>query len=315
MKAQFKKYHIKTETELQDLLKSHDTLFVFDTCVLLDFFRCTEHTREELKNILEGCAERLYMPYQIGKEFYKNRHNIIPDIDEQIKQLKNKLKGTSNEIKSRFAKGTYFLASLSDKVEHSIERIINNMSVKQKDFHKTIKEEELCEFFESIFDGRVGKKQPITQSEINNYNTRVANGTPPGEKDSENKSKPYGDYIIWLDILNKAETEHKNIVFITSETKSDWFYKSKAGDIIAPRAELLEEFFDKTKQDIHIYNIAKFVEDWHKLNLQDRSPTKVIAELKKMFRVKEPNNSEVQTSKTGPSFESALPDETSNVKI
>ncbi len=314
MRTTFKKYQIKTNKELQDLLQNPDTLFVFDTCVLLDFLRCTDITRDELQNIFNECKEHLYMPYQIGKEFYKNRHNIIPDMDEQIKQLINKLKGASNDIKSRFSKGTYFLASLSDSVDQSIKRLTTSITTKQKKFHKAIKEDEICVFFETVFNGRVGEKNNFSESDIADFNQRVEKGTPPGELDKENKNIPYGDYIIWLDIIAKAKKDHKNIIFITSETKSDWFYKSKSEEIIAPRAELLEEFFNKTGQEIHIYNIAKFVEDWHKLSKQDKVPPKVVAELKRMFRVKEMNNSETPIDKTSNSYESIASSDVPNVK-
>ena len=314
MKTTFKKYQIKTNKELQDLLQNPETLFVFDTCVLLDFLRCTDTTREELQNIFEECKDHLYMPYQIGKEFYKNRHNIIPDIDDQIRQLINKLHGASNDIKARFSKGTYFLASLSDTVEQSIERLTSTITNKQKKFHAEIKENEICAFFENIFTGRVGEKNEFSESDIANFNQRVEKGIPPGELDKENKSSPYGDYIIWLDIVAKAKKDHKNIIFVTSETKSDWFYKSKSEEIIAPRAELLEEFFNKTGQEIHIYNIAKFVEDWHRLNKLDKAPTKVVAELKRMFRLKEVNNSETLVNKINTPYESTTSIDTTTVK-
>ena len=315
MKTTFKKYQIKTNSELQGLLQNPDTLFVFDTCVLLDFLRCTDTTREELQNIFDECKNHLYMPYQIGKEFYKNRHNIVPDIDDQIRQLINKLKGATNDIKSRFSKGTYFLASLSDTVEQSIERLTSTIATKQKKFHAAIKENEICNFFETVFDGRVGKKNEFSESDMANFNQRIENGTPPGELDKENKDVPYGDYIIWLDIMAKAKKDHKNIIFVTSETKSDWFYKSKSEEIIAPRAELLEEFFNETGQEIHIYNIAKFVEDWHKLSKLDKAPTKVVAELKRMFRVKEMNNSETSVNKINLSYESTASVDETNVKV
>lgn len=314
MKNTFKKYHIKSSDELKELLVSSNTLFVFDTCVLLDFFRCTKDTRNELQNIFEQCEDKLYMPYQIGKEFYKNRHNIIPDIDEQVLRLIHKLKGTINEIK-KFSKSTYFLASLVESVNNSISKSIRNISGKQKNFHSTIKEEEICSFFEQVFLNKVGNKRSLTDEQKDDFKNRVSNGTPPGEIDSKNKNFPYGDYIIWLDIIQKSIDTNKDIIFITSETKTDWFYKVKRETIIAPRAELLEEFETKTGRTIHIYNIANFVEDWHRLAKIDKIPSKAISELRRMFNEKEPNNSEVNNKQTEIFESNILSDDTATQNV
>ncbi len=84
---------------------------------------------------------------------------------------------------------------------------------------------------------------------------RYENKIPPGFKDAEKASKgedsyyyfdglrferQYGDLILWKQLLLKASDENvDNIIFITDDSKEDWWYKinSNGNKTIGPLAQ------------------------------------------------------------------------------
>lgn len=87
---------------------------------------------------------------------------------------------------------------------------------------------------------------------------RYDNKIPPGYEDDKEKIgfQKYGDLIIWKQLIDYASEKKKPIVFVTNDTKEDWWEDSDANTI--PRHELIYEFTDKTEQVIWFYNLETF---------------------------------------------------------
>ncbi len=99
------------------------------------------------------------------------------------------------------------------------------------------------------------------------------------DKNKKNGNKEYGDYINWKEIIKKAKQDNKNILFITSEKKEDWFL-IKGGELVKPRPELITEFHNDTDKLIYIYRTDIFfmkAKEVYKINTIDES---VIEEIK-----------------------------------
>ena len=75
MKNRFAEYYKPTEAEVQDLWNT--ATIVFDTNVLLDLYRYDATTRDEVIQIITFYKERLWIPYQVGWEFHRNRKVVI----------------------------------------------------------------------------------------------------------------------------------------------------------------------------------------------------------------------------------------------
>ena len=69
----------------------------------------------------------------------------------------------------------------------------------------------------------------------------------------------YGDFILWKQIMDKSESDKKDIIFVSNDEKEDWRLKCH-GKIIGARKELIKEFESKTGQKILIYNSKLFLE-------------------------------------------------------
>jgi hypothetical protein len=68
---------------------------------------------------------------------------------------------------------------------------------------------------------------------------RKEHSIPPGYMDRK-KDDPAGDYLIWRQLMNKAKERKLPVVFITDDTKED-FYQRYKGKTVAARRELREE--------------------------------------------------------------------------
>jgi PIN domain-containing protein len=79
---------------------------------------------------------------------------------------------------------------------------------------------------------------------------------PPGYKDEQQKqgNRRYGDVVLWFQLLDLAREQKKPLIFITADTKEDWWTKEGR-----PRPELIHEMFLDAKTMFHIYKPAQFV--------------------------------------------------------
>jgi hypothetical protein len=83
---------------------------------------------------------------------------------------------------------------------------------------------------------------------------------PPGYLDLKDKDIPdaYGDCIGWLQLLEIARTEKKNVILVVDDFKEDWWQIERDRQV-GPRPELLQEFCRTTGQRICIYTSENFL--------------------------------------------------------
>lgn len=80
--------HFKLKEE--ELKANWETaLFVFDTNILLNLYRYSDTTREELLNILEKMKDRSWLPNRAVEEYLNNRSSVIA---QQAKAYEEMLK-------------------------------------------------------------------------------------------------------------------------------------------------------------------------------------------------------------------------------
>lgn len=72
------------------------------------------------------------------------------------------------------------------------------------------------------------------------------------------KDEPHGDLLVWREMLAKAATDKKPIIFVTDDRKEDWWLFHK-GKQLGPRTELLRESRDATGQLFWLYLPAQFL--------------------------------------------------------
>lgn len=250
------------------------SIFIIDANVLLNLYRYSEATRQELQNAITSLKGRVFIPHQAASEFLRNRLTVTSDQSKEytnaIKTIKDLVNKISNKDRHPFISDTKLaeLNKLSDSV-------IADLDSQQMSLLDKLSNDEILEFIEVTFKGKTG--QPYNTEKILELisvgENRYASKIPPGYKDvakdsTEDPTRKYGDLFVWLQTIDYAKENNCSVVFITDDKKEDWWLE-QSGRTISPRPELIEEFIEKTEQQFWMYSVSKFIQEAARINRKE----------------------------------------------
>lgn len=290
MKDIFKGFYNPSEELLQKAWNSDETLFVFDTNVLLNLYGYAEQTREDFFELLKTLGNKLWIPFHVGLEYQRRRLEVIRD----EKAIFNKINGNLEKIESVF-RGDFEQLALKrrfPRLHENTEKLNKDISKSISSYKKSVSywddkqpcvrsHDSIREKLNELIHDKVGAP-PESQQWLDELykegNERYENKIPPGYKDwkkSESKEntfsynglkydRQYGDLILWKQLIEKAKSDNvKNVVFVTDDSKEDWWYilESRGKKQIGPHANLQSEIYREAQLDIfHMYNTSTFLE-------------------------------------------------------
>lgn len=270
MKSKLKEYIPQTEKQRQKIWENG--IFVLDANVLLNMCRYSKQSCDELLAIVKTHKDNLWLPYQVGMEFFNNRLAVI----EGVKNGFNQLLANISKIDDAFSRELKFndfrndTAHNLDQLRADIKRFRKNEETKikkwQKEYEDSDKEAILNEILD-LYDGKVGDDYDEAKLEkiYKEGEKRYKENVPPGYADLKEKEKKgnrhlYGDLIWWKQVIDYARDKKRNLVIVTDDKKEDWWYKL-SGKTISPRVELIREFDKETKgQYFLMYKTHQFME-------------------------------------------------------
>lgn len=278
MKNILKEYLEISEQDKNNLW--NESIFVFDTNVLLNMYRFSQKTRDALFSALEKLKDRIWLPYHVVQEYHKNRCEtvyesidkydyIIKESDKFIEECKKSLRLQETEITA---------------LRQYLNNWLNNEKT-QNLLVVTPLNDEILNKLLILFDNKVG--MPYEQDKLDQIKKdailRYENKIPPGYEDAKKingayDNNAYGDLIVWKQILDYAKENSKDVIFITSDQKGDWWFKAH-GKTVGPRYELKKEFMTYTKRIFHLYSMESFLVKYSELYGVD-TDQKVIEEIK-----------------------------------
>ena len=247
-------------------------IFVVDANVVLNLYRYSTETRNELFKALDEIQERIFITNQAAKEFFKNKLGVTA--------------GQAKEYTKTISSINELLTTLSNKNQHPFlpnkelpkfkkyaEELIESLNNERDLLLEKITKDEILEHIEVLFSEKTG--YALEESDLAEIlkegELRYENKIPPGYKDSDkqnenNPSQQYGDLIVWKQIIEHSKTSKKPIIFITDDKKEDWWLQ-QSGQTIGPRPELIEEFTKETdNQKFWMYTVDKFLQESAKLS-------------------------------------------------
>ena len=281
----FEKYELSEDKE-KELWK--DSIVVFDTSALIDFYYYPRETREEIfTKIFPKLEGRLWIPYHVQFEYLKNRNGIIekpiiesynPIKEEKLKELisaKSKILKVSEQIKKDTLRPEKHPFLPQEKIDEFID-FTKEIDTKVNQFEKDLKDEiekqekEIKSLNDDdtilkAFENNLKVGTELTYSQIMEI---VAEGKlryefeiPPGYKDLKEKegTQIFGDLIVWKQILSYAKEQNKSVIFICNDLKIDWCYKDSRNRIESPRLELIKEFNDNNQKEFWMYDQSQFI--------------------------------------------------------
>lgn len=256
MRAKFHQYFKPLESEIKTLWANG--LFSFDASVLLNVYGYSDETCEDLVAFLEKNAERIRLPHQFALEFSRNRASvIIKQIDNHIAAEKD-LKKILNVHFEPKRDHPY----LSDEALSAFHGITQELSESREEMEGLLSYDPFCDRMLSVFNGRTGAEP--TSEECAQFHKeaqqRYAALVPPGYCDLKQKPIPdaYGDCVAWMQLIQIAKTEKKDLVLAIDDLKEDW-WQIEHERTVGPRPELLKEFFELSGQRLYLYNSFSFL--------------------------------------------------------
>lgn len=279
MKESFKAFYELSEQELSNIWADDETIFIFDTNILLNLYQYSEETQNEFFKILNIIKDRIWIPFHVALEYQKRRLDIIRNekaifkkIDDRLNSIKDTVGNNSSEFKLKARNSDLFrieekfkedICSLVDAFKAEVERVGKSQPCVRSHDEIRVKLDDLLE-------GKVGNepKDDWVQQVSKDGVTRYENEVPPGYKDAakdrdNSKSsfvhnnvkyeRKFGDLIIWKQILEhlKSVDRIKHVIFITDDLKEDWWeiVDSNGKKNIGARPELKSEIYRETEVD------------------------------------------------------------------
>lgn len=267
MKSAFPGHFANDPDDLKALWE--ESLIVVDANVLLSLYRYSDNTRTEFLDVFDKLKDRLWIPHQVAKEYLKNRIGVISaqaksyeDAMKSIETLRKSLESTKQH--------PFISGDLLEDTFDCFDRVIAELKQSKEQYVNKINSDDIKNIVGDIFDGRVGGAYPEPRLEqvITDGKVRYDNNVPPGFKDAkkgaggtsfEDRLAPYGDYICWLQILEKSTADRCNIIYVTGDLKDDWWLSSN-GRIVGPLPELIDEFVKETSQRFYMYMPDRFLQ-------------------------------------------------------
>ena len=286
MKQSFSGFYSPTDEEISKAWLDKNTIFIFDTNVFLNIYSYKESTREDFFSSLKKLKNNIWIPFHVGLEYQRHRLEVISrakGIFRQTKKQLSDIKGLENKdvmkiITDRFPSlldKTRALSKDIDKLIDEYEKNLDELDDKQPCVRS---HDEIREKLNELFSNKVGSEpsQEIINDIESEGEERYKNKIPPGFKDDPKDGEffygnvkyknKYGDLIIWKQIIEyvKSNKEIKNVIFITDDTKADWWFTIDSGGNkrVGPHALLINEIkkLDNVKL-FDMYTTADFLQN------------------------------------------------------
>jgi hypothetical protein len=257
-------------------------IFIFDSSVLLALYEVPKKSATSFIKILKSPKfnSRLWIPYQVGLEYQRNRLKTIinHEIRYDVSGITGNLTTKINKIKSKIDSISLLQDKYLDKSE--IIKCLTNIT---KEVEKTQillnkynpdylnDEDDIRKELDKLFRGkRVGEKIP-KEEWLTEAKERREDGIPPGTEDKKRSNKKYGDYIIWKEIIQHAKTKELPVILVNNDVKGDWWLR-KQDELLGPHPVLVEEFIRETNESFYMYTLNNFLKEGRKRKMATVPP-------------------------------------------
>jgi PIN like domain len=256
----FPGYFTPTVEEFDELWKN--ATFAFDANVLLDLYRLPEENRQVFFSALEKLTDRIFLPHHAAREYLNRRLSVISVRAESYERLKTDSEKLAKDFEAlvhanSLGKGKEIL----EAVRQAAQKIASHVDAAVEAEPDLLHSDDLQTELVGLFDGKVGPRyDSIRLDEIYKQSAqRFARQVPPGYKDIK-KPEPerYGDVVIWFQLIDHAKSTKKPLIFITRDSKEDWWLEHNH-DIIGPRPELGEEMMLGAGVRFYMYTTPRFL--------------------------------------------------------
>jgi hypothetical protein len=320
MREQFPWFLDPTEEELQRLWD--EATFCFDANVLLNLYRVDEQTTEDYFKIFRAFGDRIFLPHEAANQFFHNRRDVIRTEQNSFSKAKDEVEKWKEErlgfgAINRMLSGDTVGNIIEDEIEtvfedredyeEEVEAVKNDLIDRIEDLEERFtptgttranaEEDEILEELMDIFEGKTGDALDGNMEQLKEEaRERYEEEKPPGYEDYDDENGlsrgECEDFLIWKQLIEFAEREGEDVVFITGEKKEDWWEVYGDHNLVRPSHELLREFYRKTSQSFWMLTTERMVQeagDRLELDVKDNSvrQTERVAKENEVYRREE----------------------------
>lgn len=279
MKENFKEFYELSEQELSEVWANKETIFIFDTNILLNLYQYSEETQNEFFKILNRVKDRIWIPFHVALEYQRRRLDIIRNEKAVFKKIDDKLNNIKGTVGNNFSEFNLKarnpdLFSIEEKFKEDICSLVDVFKAEVERVGKSQpcvrSHDEIRVKLDDLLEGKVGDEpnsdwvEQVTKDGVTRYENEVPPGYKDVAKDRDNSKssfthndikyeRKFGDLIIWKQILEhlKSVNRIKNVIFITDDSKEDWWeiLDSNGKKNIGARPELKSEIYRETEID------------------------------------------------------------------
>ena len=258
---------------IKELLSSGHYVIVLDTNVILNLYRFSPEFSEfalecfRAEKDAVNLSDYVYLPYTVMVEYRSNFRGLynkvkrnVDDIDKSVrKYVKNSQAKVTEAYKllerSQFP-GAEEIKDMIDKrfseLDDDIDGFFEEKSYSLDAIAGTWDIDKVLMLVMEWHRNRQimpGFKQWKLYDICREGEERHKKSIPPGFMDAKKKDgiRKYSDLIIWKELMDFADTNRKNVIFVTDDVKCDWWKTSESGRIFHP--DLIEEFKKSTRDN------------------------------------------------------------------
>jgi hypothetical protein len=250
----FAGHRVPDDGEVASALRS--ATVAVDTNVLLDLYRFSDATREAMLEVLVGLGERLFVPHQVMREFWRNRLDVVAGRDrgsmETSERIGRHLGATAMAVRA--------WATPAGVAEPARDELLERIVALREELHAAVAAQlpvrvdprgpadPVLDRLRRVLAGRVGPAPEADEwaAAIARGHDRAQQRIPPGYLDAAKTDSGLpeggaGDYLMWSQsIAEVARRGTGDLVLVTSDGKTDWWVR-RGAVFVGPRPELVNE--------------------------------------------------------------------------
>jgi hypothetical protein len=312
LRKHFSEYFRLTEAETKNLWTA--AVFIFDTNVLLNLYRMSQEASLTMRNNLKKLSGRLFLPHQVGVEFFNHREEVIAEQVNAFELVRGYLKKIPDKFKQEFSRHPCIpIAGITEALKKCTDKQVAIVTTSQQknQLNFLMHDDPILAELEALFSDC--SEQPYVGPDDDNLNKkvneRVQENLPPccvptgGKASTPPASNPHrGDGRVWFQIVKHAETTKKPIVFVTGDVKPNWWRRAKLGNdckSIGPHFELIRDIESASGNRFLMYTQEDFLSEAPKY-LDVPEQTQAIEEVR---QIRESASEEVKQTRESASAE------------
>ncbi len=277
--------YVKSLSKYKELLTGAlslegDIPIFIDTNILLRYYGISFSSRKSFYDFLEKYQKRIFVTSQVQKEFVKNREDLIERFfSETLSKLETNFKEEiKNKVQSYIDRNKILLDDFP-QFESKLQKITKDIEKTQEQLSKELDSikgksdetkhedkllsliqkmnllnslsEENIKFLKSEFDSL---KKNIDVAKIKNELSKSQVAFPGLADVKEKPENPYGDYLLFHEIITYMQKNSTDAIFLTYDTtKGDWIKENKE-----PHSHYIQIVYLATGQNLFFIDAERF---------------------------------------------------------